>query len=210
MIDEEWRYFAPGGALTPGGPSVWFILDWDQRRTIAVSMDEEQESEDVAIEHLKKHIDSLGPDVNAIQLSLDGELISVSTNPEDDEGTCVYYPPLQAIQRPDYVKTVLRSELLELDRLTPNVDLIMYPPCANARETTKAIFKYYFRLQFLQKVWHEMNLWMRLPPHANIVPFDRLVLDELHGHVVGFTTLYIPNGTLSENKSRTFKLKWLQ
>jgi hypothetical protein len=46
MIDEEWGYFAPGRALTPGGPSTWFILDWDQRRTMAVTMDEAQESED--------------------------------------------------------------------------------------------------------------------------------------------------------------------
>lgn len=36
------------------------------------------------------------------------------------------------------------------------------------------------------------------------------MLDELHGHVVGFTTLYISGGTISENKSRTFKLKWLR
>ncbi|KAG8418349.1 hypothetical protein J3458_005770 [Metarhizium acridum] len=55
-----------------------------------------------------------------------------------------------------------------------------------------------------------MNLWMRLPQHPNIVPLDRLVLDEVNGRVVGFTTLYIPGGTLSKNKSRTFKLKWLR
>ncbi|KAL6808881.1 hypothetical protein GGI42DRAFT_365832 [Trichoderma sp. SZMC 28013] len=209
MIDERWRYFAPGGAITPGGASTWFILDWDQRRTIAVTMDDEQESEDLAVGHLKKHIDALGPDVYGIHVSQDGELVSVSTNPEDDQATCVYYPPLQAIQRPDHVKTVLRSELLELDRLTPNVDLVSYMPCAGAGEARKVAFKYYFLFQFLYKMWHEMNLWMRLPSHPHIVPFDRLVLDELHGHVVGFTSLYIPGGTVKENKSRVFKLKWL-
>ncbi|KXX77216.1 Serine/threonine-protein kinase Nek4 [Madurella mycetomatis] len=209
MIDEEWRYFAPGGALMPGGPSTWYILDWDQRRIIAVTTDEEQESEDIAIGHLKKHIDVLEPDVYAIHLSQDGELVSASTNPQDDETTCVYYPPLQAILPPNHVKTVLRSDLLELDRLSPNVDLVSYTPCANAADT-KAVFKYYFLFQFLHKLWHEMNLWMRLPQHPNIVPFDRLVLDELHGRVVGFTSLYIPGGTISENKSRTFKLEWLR
>lgn len=193
----------------PGGPSTWYILHWDQRRIIAVTMDEEQESEDVAIGHLKKHIDALGPDVYAIYLSQDSELASVSTNPEDDETTCVYYPPLQAILLPDHVKTVLRSDLLELDRLSPNVDLVSYTPCANAADT-KAVFKCYFLVQFLHKLWHEMNLWIRLPPHPNLVPFDRLVLDELHGRVVGFTSLYIPGGTISENKSRTFKLEWLR
>lgn len=211
MIEEEWRYFAPSGTIFPGGPSTWHILDWDQRRIIAVTMDEEQESEDSAIDHLRKHINALGSDVYRIHVSQDGELISVSTNPKDDETTCVYYPPLQAIQRTDRVKTVLRSDLLELDRLTPNVDLVSYDtPSANGTETRKVVFKYYFLVQFLHKVWHEMNLWIRLPPHPNLVPFDRIVLDELRGHVVGFTSLYIPNGTLSDNKSRVFKLEWLR
>ncbi|KAI1172426.1 hypothetical protein F4777DRAFT_512751 [Nemania sp. FL0916] len=208
MID---RYFAPGGALEPGGPSTWYILGWDQRRIIAVTMDEEQESEDLAVKYLHKHIDTLGPDVYAIHLSPDGELVSVSTSPEDDETTCVYYPPLQTIQDQlsDPVTTVLRSDLIELDRLTPNVDLVSYTSYANPTNT-KIIFKYYFLIQFLHKLWHEVNLWIRLPPHPNIVPFDRLVLDEIHGHIVGFTSLYIPGGTISENKSRVFKLKWLQ
>ena len=51
---------------------------------------------------------------------------------------------------------------------------------------------------------------MRLPRHPNIVPFDRLVLDEVQGHVVGFTSSYIPGGTLSENTVRVFKLEWLR
>lgn len=209
MIDEEWRFWAPGGAITPGGPSTWHILDWDQRRMIAVTMDEEQDSEDVAIGHLRKHIDALGPDVYAIHLTQDGELASISTDPEDDEMTWVYYPPLETISLPDHVKTVLRSDLLELDRLSPHVDLVSYAPCANTTDG-KGAFKYYFLLQFLHMVWHEMNLWIRLPPHPNIVPLDHLVLDELHGGVVGFTSRYIPGGTISDNKSRTFKLKWLR
>lgn len=211
MIDEKWRYFAPGGALTPGGPSTWYILDWDQRRIIAVTMDEEQESEDVAIAHLRKHIDALGPDVYAIHVSQDGELVSVSTNPDDDETTCVYYPPLRAIlPPPDHVvKTVLRSDLLELDRLTPNIDLVSYTrPCAAASATTDTkeavVFKYYFLFQFLHKLWHEMNLWICLPPHPNLVPFDRLVVDELHGRVVGFTSVYIPGGTIGQKNDPTY------
>lgn len=171
-------------------------------------MDEEQESEDVAIQHLRKHIDALEPDVYAVRQSKDGELLSVSKNPDDDEMTCVYYPPLQTL--PANIKTVFRSELVELDRLTPNVDLTSYAPYTSSTETRKVVFKYYFLLQFLDRVWHEMNLWMRLPPHPHIAPFDRVVLYELHGHVVGCTNLYIPGGTISENKSRVFKLEWLQ
>lgn len=209
MINEQWRYFAPGGALMPGGPSTWYILDWDQRRVIAVTMDEEQESEDVAVGHLKKHIDDLASDVYAISLSQHGGLVSTSTDPKDDETTCVYYPPPDAVVIADRVKTVLRWELLELDRLSPNVDLVSYATSTDTR-SVRAVFKYYFLFQFLHKVWHEMNLWIRLPPHPNIVPFDRIVLDELNGNVVGFTSVYIPGGTLEENTSRIFKLKWLQ
>lgn len=54
-----------------------------------------------------------------------------------------------------------------------------------------------------------MNIWMRLPRHKNLVSFDKIVLDELHGHVVGFTSQYIPGGTLWHNQSRVFKLEWL-
>lgn len=100
----------------------------------------------------RKHIDGLGTDIYAIELARDGELAPVSTNPEDDQGTCVYYPPLEAIQRPDSVKTVLRSDLLELDRFSPNVDLVSYTTCANAKETTKVVFKRYFLFQFIYKI----------------------------------------------------------
>lgn len=143
MIGESWRYFAPGGAITPGGPSSWFIMDWDQRRTISVTMDDEQESEDDAVRYLSKHIDSLGTDVYAIYVSQDGGLVSVSTNPEDDQGTCPYYPPLKDFQLPPGVQTILRSDLVELDRLSPNVVHVSYPPCAKATQTSQAVFKYY-------------------------------------------------------------------
>lgn len=55
-----------------------------------------------------------------------------------------------------------------------------------------------------------MNMWMRLPRHPNIVPFDRVVIDQPEGRVVGFTNHYVSGGTLEENKPRAFKLKWLQ
>lgn len=68
----------------------------------------------------------------------------------------------------------------------------------------------------MDKRWDEMNMWMRLSPHPHIVPFDRVVVEELHGqdHIVGFTTQHIAGGTLDaidENPedSRAFKLKWL-
>ncbi|KAI0839400.1 kinase-like domain-containing protein [Hypoxylon sp. FL0890] len=210
MIKEDWRYWAPSGALTPGGPSKWDVLDWDQRRLISVTVDEVLEDDEIAIGHLKRHIDRLEPGVYAIHVSMNGDLLSTSTDPEDDPFLCPYQPPLDEIQRPDWVKTVLRSELLELDRIMPNIDVVSYMPCPEASTPKKVAFKYYFLLQFINRRWDEMNLWIRLPPHPNIVPFDRIVLDEVDGNFVGFTTLYIPGGTIEENTSRVFKLKWLK
>ncbi|PTB35798.1 hypothetical protein M441DRAFT_62531 [Trichoderma asperellum CBS 433.97] len=147
----------PGGGIFPGGPSDWYVLDWDQRRTIAVTMDEEQESPDVAIGHLKRHIDTLGPDVCAIHLSQDGELISVSTKPEDDQTTCVYYPPLQHVECPSHVKTVLRSDLIELDRFGPNTDLVSYIPGGTLSQNKSRVFKLEW-LRQLTSVVDDLNL----------------------------------------------------
>lgn len=55
-----------------------------------------------------------------------------------------------------------------------------------------------------------MNLWMRLPRHPNMVPFDRVVVDEIEGRVVGFTDEYFPGGTLEDNTTRVFQLEWLR
>ncbi|UKZ55715.1 hypothetical protein TrVGV298_009539 [Trichoderma virens] len=207
MIDPDDRFFATSGAIYPGGPSTWHIIDWEQRRLVSVTMDEELESEDPAFEQLYKHIDNLAPNVYAIHISPDGSLISTSTDPKDDETRCVYYPPLSTIQRPEHVKILLRSKLEELGRLGSNVDLVACPQSSDPSK--RLIFKYYFLFQHLSFAWHEMNLWIRLPKHPNIVPFDSIVIDELEGRFVGFTTIYIPGGTLEENKARPFKLKWL-
>lgn len=48
MIEGTFRLFAFGGAITPGGPSRWDVLDWDQRRTVSVDIDEEVREDEVA------------------------------------------------------------------------------------------------------------------------------------------------------------------
>ncbi|QKX60133.1 uncharacterized protein TRUGW13939_07276 [Talaromyces rugulosus] len=161
IIDPEDRLFASSGAIYPGGPSTWYVVDWDQRRLVSVTMDEELESEDPALEHLLKHIDDLAPDVYEIYVSSEGFLISTSTDAKDDETYCPFYPPLSTVQNAEDVQVISRAGLEELDRLSANVDLV-------------------------------------------------IVVDELKGRFVGFTTVYIAGGTLEENKTRQFKLKWLQ
>lgn len=172
------------------------------------------------IVHLKEHIDRLGPKVHKIEVSDIGELNSVSSNADDDETICVHYPPLHELEKPARVGVVARSELEEIQRLVPNVDLVSYDADASLhnkgkREIREVVFKYYFHTEYLHQRWDELNIWMRLPPHPNIVPFDRLVVEELHGRqvVVGFTSLYIRGGYLhnmcKKPYRRTFKLKWL-
>lgn len=67
MIDPDDRLFASSGAIYPGGPSIWYIVDWDQRRFVSVTMDEELESEDPALEQPLKHIDD-----NSVRCSRNG------------------------------------------------------------------------------------------------------------------------------------------
>ncbi|KAF6824621.1 hypothetical protein CMUS01_10148 [Colletotrichum musicola] len=173
-------------------------------------MDEEQESADLAIEHLKRHIDGISPDTYAIHVSRDGSLISTSTNPEDDETTCAYYPPLWSLQRPDGIETITRTDLKEIDRLTPHVDLVSYDTSPGVSTGKNSVFKYNMLGLRVPDLWDEMNLWMRLPQHLNIVPFDRVVVDELDGNVIWFTSVYISGGMPNANRSRVFKLKWLE
>lgn len=57
--------------------------------------------------------------------------------------------------------------------------------------------------------WDELNLLKSLPPHPNIVPFDRVVLEDVESRVIGFTTKYIPSGTLADSKE-PFRFEWFQ
>ncbi|KAI0193111.1 hypothetical protein F4808DRAFT_475405 [Astrocystis sublimbata] len=209
MIEEKYKYFCLSGSVFVGGPSTWHVTDWDQRRVVSVTMDGEQDEDAIAIKHFSRHSSKLPPNVHRIHISDDGEVISVYTDLEDDQNPCIHYPLLSDISIPEGILTVRRDELEELDRLGPLVDLVRYTPSPGA-SPIKVVFKYHFVWQRAPMAWKEMNLWMRLPPHPNIVAFDRLILDELDGRVVGFTSVYVPGDTLEGNKSRVFKLKWLK
>lgn len=93
---------------------------------VSVSMDGEIEDDQVAREHLRKHADNLAPDVVKIHVSPQGDLMSVSTDPDDDDTFCPFYPPLALAQHPDGTQVILRSDLEELDRLGPLVDLVRH------------------------------------------------------------------------------------
>ncbi|OBT70344.1 hypothetical protein VE03_00324 [Pseudogymnoascus sp. 23342-1-I1] len=103
---------------------------------------------------------------------------------------------------------LLHSQLTEEDRLGPTVDLVSYTDDSGAKKL--AVFKYYMIYQRRSWIWKELHLNMALPRHPNIVPLDRVVLSGAGSRLIDFTTPYIPNGTIEENKDRVFKLVWLQ
>lgn len=154
-------------------------------------------------------MDELEPDVFAISISEQDDLI-VSKDPEDDETQCPHYPALDELQRAESIQTISRGQLREVEQFGPNVDLTSYALPSGG--TKQVVFKYYFLDRFIFRRWDELNIWMHLLSHPFIVPFDRLVVDELEGRkvVVGFTSVYIPGGTVEEDTSRIFRLKWLK
>ncbi|KAK2616960.1 hypothetical protein QQS21_000049 [Conoideocrella luteorostrata] len=174
-----------------------------------------EETEDICLAKLRRHLDHLGPDVLGIRFSDPDGPITVSTDEKDDVTWYVNCHPLSALELPFPVKTIGVSSLTELDRLGPQVDLVTYrgDPTVDGIVNTKAVFKYWFMANGMFRKWYELQCWSRLPrDHPHIVPLDAVVLDDVRGGVVGFTSLYIPGGTLLDNDAtaRPFRLLWLQ
>lgn len=136
MIPPEYRFCSYSGMIFPGGPSTWHVLDRDQRRLVSVTMDDEQESDDLAREHLCKYIDDLALDVYAIHISPDGKLVSQSNDPKDDETTCVFRPTLEAMDLPKDTAVISRLDLVEVDRLMGNVDIVT---CTKSSDPTQKV-----------------------------------------------------------------------
>src|SRR5689334_2226823 len=110
MIDDEERFSSFSGTIEIGGPSTWHIIDWDRRRLISVTMDAEQDSEDVAIEHLRHLANQIPSNVHRVKLSPDGELVASCTDPMDDYTYCIHYPAPADCSFPEGITTVRRDE----------------------------------------------------------------------------------------------------
>ncbi|KAJ2979665.1 hypothetical protein NQ176_g3110 [Zarea fungicola] len=221
MINPEERLWTGGSSLLVGGPYTWHIVDFDQRRHFSVTysppvaVQDTEETEEICLVKLRKHIDDLDADVVGIRFSDPNGPITVSTNEEDDVTWYVNCHPMSALRLPFPIKTIGVRSLTELGRMGPQVDLVMYPgyPMVDGVSNTIAAFKYWFLANGMFRKWHELQCWSRLPrDHPHIVPFDAVVLDDIRGGVVGFTSLNIPGGTLEENDAtiRPFRLTWLQ
>ncbi|KAK4150628.1 kinase-like domain-containing protein [Chaetomidium leptoderma] len=189
------------------GGNSWLVYDWDQRRCIDVHVPKSVGGE-VLPEAVEKFIDTLPADHVIAEITKDGSLVSSSPDDDGDRSWIPFYPPRTDFPR--RVSTIRRRDLTEIDRLGIQVDLTTYSPAPG--ETRKVVFKYYVSETNVALWWHEANCVMRMPKHPNIVPFDSLVVDKVDGidRVVGFTTQYIPGGTLSEDMDRVFELKYLE
>lgn len=208
------------------GPYTWYIVDFDQRRFFSITyitptpikgFDEMEKTQGICVAELKKHIDHLDKGVYGFSFSEPDGPITEFTDLANDSTNYVNYPRLSDLKVSHPIKTLHLGNLTELDRLGPEVDMVSYPDTAaagaqddKAKETT-AVFKYWLVLNAWERTWGELHILASLPRgHLNIVPFDSVVLDDVSGGIVGFTTIFIPGGTLANTATtRTFRLQWL-
>lgn len=126
FYSEDQSYFGPRERpTTETHCNVW---DWDQLRLIKVKGTAKLFSPDEDIENsvLTQFVDFLLPEVRAIVVDDDGLLTGVSTDPIEDETFFVGYIPFSLCPSLADYSTVYFSQLQELDRLGPGVDLSSY------------------------------------------------------------------------------------
>ncbi|KAJ5171143.1 uncharacterized protein N7500_003926 [Penicillium coprophilum] len=205
--DSQGYYGPSENPATEAYSNVW---DWDQLQMIKVKGTAKvfPPDGDVELSILAPLADYLSPEVRAITVDDDGLLIDVSTDPEEDDTMFMAYPPISLCESLRDCRTIQYPKLQELDRLGPFVDLVSYED--EARNPQKVAFKFnvLYKPLRLQMAWDELNILKSLPPHPNLIPFDRVVLEE-GSRVIGFTTKYIPSETL-ENPEIPFRFEWLQ
>lgn len=209
FFSEGQGYFGPReNPMTETHCNVW---DWDRLRMVKVKGTAKlfPPDEDVEITILAQFADYLSPEVRAITVDDDGLLAGVSTDPEEDDTPFVAYLPFSMAESLADCRTIQFSKLQELGRLGPGVDLLSYEDEFGIPQKVAFKFNPLEKLQRLQMAWNELNLLKSLPPHPNIVPFDRVVLEDVESRVIGFTTKYISGGTL-DNAKVPFRFEWLQ
>ncbi|RDL37625.1 Uncharacterized protein BP5553_05058 [Venustampulla echinocandica] len=209
FLSEGQGYFGPReNPKTETECNVW---DWDQLRMVKVKGTAKlfPPEEDKECQVLAQFADYLSPEVRAVTVDDDGLLTGVSTDPEEDDTMFVAYLPFSTVKSLADCRIIRHSKLQELDRLGPGVDLALYDD--ESGNPQKVAFKFYpcAKPRILQMAWDELSVVKSLPLHPNIVPFDRVVLEDVESRVIGFTTKYIPGGSL-DNPRVPFRFEWLQ
>ncbi|CAI7596791.1 unnamed protein product [Penicillium glandicola] len=221
MIKPEERFYSEGQGYfgpreRPTTETHCNVWDWDQLRLIKVKGTAKlfPPDEDVENSILAQFADYLSPEVRAITVDDGGLLTGVSIDPGEDDTPFVAYIPFSLCPSLADCSTIYFSQLQELDRLGLGVDLSSYDLSHDSSSNgQKVAFKFnpFSMPRRLEMAWKEINMLSRLPPHPNIVPFDRVVLEDVESRMIGFTAKYIAGGTLADaDPKRPFRFEWLQ
>ncbi|KAI8952197.1 kinase-like domain-containing protein [Xylaria longipes] len=209
FMSEGQGYFGPReNPKTETHCNVW---DWDQLRMIKIKGTAKlfPPDEDVEVPILEQFADYLSPEVRAVTVDDDGLISQVDTDPKEDDTIFIGYLPFSTVESLHDCRTVRYSELQELDRLGPGVDLSSYYDESQNAQEVAFKFNPIGKPRRLQMAWDELHILKSLPPHPNIVPFDRVVIEDAESRVIGFTTKYITGGTF-DNPNRPFRFEYLQ
>lgn len=216
MIKPEERFMSEGqgyfgSSENPKTVTHCNVWDWDQLRMIKVIGTAKlfPPDEDVEVPTLARFADYLSPDVRAVTVDDEGLITEVSNDPEQDDTYFIGYLPFSTTESLHGCSVIQYSKLQELDRLGPGVDLSGYDDESGLPQKVAFKFNPIGKPRRLQMAWDELNLLKILPPHPNIVPFDRVVLEDVESRVIGFTIKYIPGGTL-DNSNQPFRFEWIQ
>ncbi|KAF2761200.1 hypothetical protein EJ05DRAFT_256170 [Pseudovirgaria hyperparasitica] len=209
FMSEGQGYF--GSREDPNTETHCNVWDWDQLCMIKLKGTAKlfPPNEDVEVPILARMADLLSPEIRAVTVNDEGLIVETSRDPEEDDTMFIGYLPLSSYKFLHGCRQIQYSKLKELDRLGPGVDLCSYHDESGTLE--KVVFKFnpIGKDLRLNMAWNEINLLATLSTHPNIVPFDRVVLDDVESRVVGFTVKYIPGGTL-ENPKIPFRFEWLK
>ena len=216
MIKPEERFFSDGGgyfgpAENPNTEAFLNVWDWDQLRMVKLKGTAKifPPDEGHEIQILSQFADYLSPEVRAVTLDDDGLITGVSTDPDEDDTIFVPYFPFATVPSLANFRIIQYSKLQELDRLGPGVDLSSYEDESGNPQTVAFKFNSWFKPVRMEMAWDELHLLKSLPPHPNLLRLDRVVLEDVESRVIGFTTKYIPGGTLEIPKV-PFRFEWLQ
>lgn len=216
MIKPEERFFSDGGiyfgvAEDPNTEAFLNVWDWDQLRMIKLKGTAKIFPPDEGYETqiLAQFADYLSPEVCTVTFDDDGLITTVSTDRDEDETIFVPYFPFATIPSLADCHIIQYSKPQELDRLGPGVDLSSCEDESGNLQMVAFKFNSWWKPVRMQMAWDELHLLKSLPPHPNLLGLDRVILEDVESRVIGFTTKYIPGGTL-ENLRVPFRFEWLQ
>jgi hypothetical protein len=192
-----------------GGSGTYLFWILDQRRYFAVrGSDEVLTSFEYALDILNQCADDLLPSDIMVEVSDDEKWLTMSNKDSDDQGRFFRYPRFDVQEDDVRLDIVKRSDLQEENRMYWLADIVSYVNCDTPSH--RAVFKIAVHSSQLHMMWKDAHIARALKGHPSIVPFEKFVVDDTENRLVGWTSTFIPGGTLEDNHSSTyFRLSWL-